>query len=384
MIKVGIPVIVDNNSWVGGLNYFISLISAVSKMDNDIFDFYVLTNAPEKFLAFQSKGVHVVHCPLLSSKNKLLKLLNFVLNSNLLLELYAKLHSIDIISHYHSSFLFRRKTLFWMPDFQHKHLPSLFSKKEKIQRDRKVVSAAKSGSILFSSASSRSDFERFYPAISSCEKHVLQFVPKVDFDNDSVETSDAIKKLSTPNSHVFFLPNQFWQHKNHDVVVEALKRLPENYVVLCSGAMTDYRSSAHISNLLEKVRLYGLEQRFIFLGLLERSDMCMLMKQSKAVINPSFFEGWSTTVEESKAYGKRVILSDITVHREQNPTDALYFNPDSPVSLEKCMRTIVDEFDYDKEHNRSRCAHLNYDSNVLLFANSYMDILNVFIKNSEH
>ena len=48
----------------------------------------------------------------------------------------------------------------------------------------------------------------------------------------------------------FFLPNQFWQHKNHGVVVEALRQLPAKIKVLCTGSMDDYRDKTYVPNLL--------------------------------------------------------------------------------------------------------------------------------------
>ncbi len=38
---------------------------------------------------------------------------------------------------------------------------------------------------------------------------------------------------------------------------------------------------------------------------------------STALINPSQFEGWSTTVEEAKSLGVKMLLSDLEVHKEQ-------------------------------------------------------------------
>ncbi len=45
--------------------------------------------------------------------------------------------------------------------------------------------------------------------------------------------------------------------------------------------------------------------------------MLVLLAHAVAVINPSRFEGWSSSVEEAKALGKPLIVSDIPVHREQ-------------------------------------------------------------------
>jgi glycosyltransferase involved in cell wall biosynthesis len=58
-----------------------------------------------------------------------------------------------------------------------------------------------------------------------------------------------------------------------------------------------------------------------------------LMRTSTALINPSRFEGWSTTVEEAKSFGAPMILSDIEVHREQTDGTSRYFGVDDPEAL---------------------------------------------------
>jgi len=63
------------------------------------------------------------------------------------------------------------------------------------------------------------------------------------------------------------------------------------------------------------------------------------MRNCVAVLNPSRFEGWSSTVEEAKGMGKRLILSSIPVHREQNPPRASFFEPDDEHALADAMAT---------------------------------------------
>jgi len=70
-----------------------------------------------------------------------------------------------------------------------------------------------------------------------------------------------------------------------------------------------------------------------------------MMHHSIAVLQPSFFEGWSTTVEESKSMRKQIILSSIDVHLEQAPERGVYFSPDSPDELAACLTRIYAEFD---------------------------------------
>ena len=64
-----------------------------------------------------------------------------------------------------------------------------------------------------------------------------------------------------------------------------------------------------------------------------RLDQIQLLRCADAVLQPSLFEGWSTVVEDARALGKRIFLSDIPVHREQNPPGAVYFDPNEPADL---------------------------------------------------
>ena len=50
------------------------------------------------------------------------------------------------------------------------------------------------------------------------------------------------------------------------------------------------------------------------------------MNASTALLNPSLYEGWSTTVEEARSAGVPMLLSDLTVHREQAGDRAAYFS----------------------------------------------------------
>ncbi len=73
------------------------------------------------------------------------------------------------------------------------------------------------------------------------------------------------------------------------------------------------------------------------LGLIPKEDQLQLLRLCSVVVQPSLFEGWSTVVEEAVALGKRLVLSDLPVHREQSPPFAEYFEPTSVDSLIRCL-----------------------------------------------
>jgi glycosyltransferase involved in cell wall biosynthesis len=88
------------------------------------------------------------------------------------------------------------------------------------------------------------------------------------------------------------------------------------------------------------------------LGIVPYEHMLALMRYSVAVINPSLFEGWSTVVEESRALGKEILLSDIVVHREQNPPRGRYFNTHIADDLATLMKDSYEAFNQVDEEDR--------------------------------
>ena len=79
-------------------------------------------------------------------------------------------------------------------------------------------------------------------------------------------------------------------------------------------------------------------------GNVPRADVALLMRASVAMLNPSLFEGWSTTVEEAKSLGVRLVLADLPVHREQVGAAADFFDPVDPAAIAACLERVwVDE-----------------------------------------
>ena len=68
-----------------------------------------------------------------------------------------------------------------------------------------------------------------------------------------------------------------------------------------------------------------MQDCFLFLGLIPRDDVQGLMEISVAVVNPSLFEGWSTTVEEAKALGVPLVLSRWKCTLSKRATRLPYF-----------------------------------------------------------
>ena len=234
--------------------------------------------------------------------------------------------------------------LVWIPDFQHIYLPEMFSDAERTSRDVQFASIARFATrVVLSSNDAKKDFIRLFPD-AAAKAHVVQFVAHVPENCRPTDLGAVLRQYNLPEKF-FFLPNQFWRHKNHEVVFRAISILKEkgqSVTVVCTGLPFDFRTPAYAADLLRLLSTLNIRENVIILGLVPQADLYSLIRQSVAVLNPSRFEGWSTTVEECKSIGKSLILSDLAVHKEQSPPASTYFPVDDAAQLAALLKTKWD------------------------------------------
>src|SRR5690606_7479795 len=104
-----------------------------------------------------------------------------------------------------------------------------------------------------------------------------------------------------------------------------------------------------------------------------------LMRKSVAIINPSLFEGWSTTVEEAKSLGKSILLSSIAVHLEQAPKRGLYFTPHDPNELATLLIKTLTAYSLGTEKAYEAEAAASLKARVRDFALTYEKIITTVV-----
>jgi glycosyltransferase involved in cell wall biosynthesis len=141
-----------------------------------------------------------------------------------------------------------------------------------------------------------------------------------------------------------------------------------NIIVASSGNPQDPRHADHYARLRETVAAGGLAEHFLFLGNIPTRDVAVLMRSSVAMLNPSLFEGWSTTVEEAKALGVRMVLSNLAVHREQTGGAAEFFDPGDPAAIAAILEKAWSEFQEPPTLTEQRAAAANAELRIRDFA----------------
>ena len=388
MVRVGFVFEFLEPGWLGGFSYYRNLLGALRSLPGRRIETVIFTGRRiDANRLAEFPAADIVHSSFLDARDPLCilrKLWVLATARDIFLERLLTRSRIDILSH--SGYLGHRAKIpavGWIPDFQYKYFPEYFSPLQRTLRHLKYRRMCElCACVLLSSVAAKKDLERFIPDRRAASR-VIRFVPSIPHDPAPSKREEIARRFGFSGPY-FLVPNQFWAHKNHPVLIEALRILKSQgrmVLVLATGSTTDGRKPGYFSSLMASAQRSGVLDCFRVLGIVPYRDLVGLMRNAVSLINPSLFEGWSTTVEEAKALGKRIILSDIPVHREQDPERGVYFPPDDPHLLAQAMWQLwlsddpgLDEvmFARQQETTAVRIAH---------FAKSYEEaILGVLAK----
>ena len=380
-------------SWSGGLNYLVNLFSALAESAPGAITPIVFTGTDRSSEELAPLLPHLSEPPVRlalwnagSWTYKRRLFCGVVLQRDGLAEQAFRDANIDLAFQHADLYgsRFGIPTLAWIADFQHRHLPHMFSKLNYLRRELGYHVLARSATqILVSSQDAARDCKKFYPAAEH-RISVLPFTAPVANVLNRHQLEILLSKYRLPE-RFFFLPNQFWKHKNHVAVVQALqiaKLQGESLVVAATGNLKDPRHPNYPSSIIDQVKHYGLNDNFRYLGMIPREDIYPLMQASIGLINPSLFEGWSTTVEEAKALGVPLILSDLRVHKEQAPTAYRYFNANDPSDLAVALSQAWHELPPGPRPDAERAALFQTQEKREAFAHNFIFIANKTVEMS--
>jgi glycosyltransferase involved in cell wall biosynthesis len=375
-IKLGLIFSYDEG-WIGGTYYILNLIKALNKLPFEKQpEIIILSKNIEDLFEAQKSGYLFLSYfnPYSIKKNYFQKnisnFLKFILKNNFYDKILLK-NKIDFLfpANNNSIYDLIKNKLYWIPDFQHLYFPEYFLPDDIKKRNNVISKIAQSNrKLILSSKNAKEHFNAIYNNIM-CKVHVIPFAVTHP-DLTSISLENILLEFSIKKKY-FIISNQFWSHKNHIIVLKAaleLKKKEFNFQFLFTGKFNDVNSNNIYMNIINFVKTYQLQDQIIIIGFIEREKQLTLMKNSIAVIQPSLFEGWSTVIEDAKVLGKKVIASDIPIHREQISINVDFFNPNNHIELSE---VIIMNLSPELEIN-----NFNYSDKILEYANNFLNVLN--------
>jgi glycosyltransferase involved in cell wall biosynthesis len=375
-IKLGL-IFTHNEQWVGGSYYILNLISALNLLPNSSKPtIIILSNSKSDFDLAKQTGY-----PYIQFKNPYDNYRNIfeiiidkcfkISTGKYVIDKRINHITVDVLFPANNDYVYQKikHKIFWFPDFQHIGYPSFFDKDEINNRNSVLKFIADTNQTLVISSNDAKAHWHSLNITKNCKTTVIPFAVTHPLIDD-IDLKSILNEFKLEDNY-FMISNQFWVHKNHMVILKAIKILKESNIILqfvFTGLQNDYRHPNYFNSILSYINEHNLSTNVKLLGLIDRPKQLVIMKNATAVIQPSLFEGWSTVIEDAKLLNCNIIASDIAVHKEQLiDYGASFFMADDAIDLA----------DKIKNHTGvAKCEPLhNYKNSVLKFANAFNNLI---------
>lgn len=216
-------------------------------------------------------------------------------------------------------------------DLQHKYYPEFFTSTELSNREQDYrIASQYANMVMCESNFVKNDIQRFL-GIPSKKIQIIKPPPFFGHNRliDVAKIKAVREKYQLPEKFLFY-PAQFWRHKNHIKLLEAVQLLKEHYheeifVIFVGAKQKD--SEDYFERVIQQIKTSHLEKQVACLGYVSQEDILCLYKLATALVMPSLFESISLPIGEAFGLGVPVISSNVCALPQQVGDAGLLFDP---------------------------------------------------------
>ena len=224
------------------------------------------------------------------------------------------------------------------PEFSEVRQSFEFEAREDLARN----ALPKAVAVIAESPLGKENLERRY-GLDRNRVHWISISPAQRSFEQGDSNFDPRKAAEIPSGAPYvFYPAQFWAHKNHKLIVDALACLrksdsEEVYAVFCGS------DCGNLPTILEMATRKGVEDLVKYVGFVPDEQMSQYYKQSLALAMPSYFGPTNMPPLEAFALNTPVIVSDLPGIRDQVGDAAMLVSPDKPEELGKAIALLSND-----------------------------------------
>jgi len=225
-------------------------------------------------------------------------------------------------------------------DLQHEYFPEFFSQRELTRRRAKFKLAADLATHLIAISGFTKQCVIDHFKIPAAHIDVVHLASNPDYEPRSGQDKlAAVRAMHSLNKPFLYYPAATWPHKNHVMLLAALKLLVEHNSFDGELVLTGI-SSQHHDTVRRTISELGLESQVRVLGYLSYEDMPYLFNLARLLVFPSLHEGFGIPLVEAMASGCPVVCANATSIPEVVGDAALMFDPGSPNALAEAIWSV--------------------------------------------
>jgi len=278
-----------------------------------------------------------------------------------------------------SAYDFTLPSVFHLHDLQHIHLPENFTAGDISARNHIYAQAADlAGSIIVSTDFAKQDIITHLGVTPSKIHRVRAAIdPLVEGGLATFGEKDARAQYKLPETFGFF-PAQFWRHKNHSRLVEALSLVHKHarhkdFRLVFSGS----RQHTGWPVVRETIERLGLEDHVQMLDYVPVGHLAGIYKAATFCVVPTLFEASSYPVMEAQSLGCPAMCSNVTALPELMVGGAgVLFDPHSPEDMAEKMIHWLNHPEEAQACAAIAAVKVRKEHNVPSFLSGVMDVYN--------
>ncbi|WP_412467660.1 glycosyltransferase family 4 protein [Pedobacter sp. KLB.chiD] len=180
-----------------------------------------------------------------------------------------------------------------------------------------------------------------FTSISENKIGVMPIFPgAVVNENVSDETQNEILKKAEITKYEFFIyPAQFWAHKNHNLLIEAMQQINKLYPrikLILTGS-----NKGNLPYIEDRIKASNLKDTIKILGFVSNEELFTFYKNAIALVMPTFLGPSNMPPLEAATLACPVLISDLAGHRELMKDYATYFDPTNVDDLIEKMQSSI-------------------------------------------
>ncbi|GAF90130.1 unnamed protein product, partial [marine sediment metagenome] len=218
-------------------------------------------------------------------------------------------------------------------DMIHEVFASYFHCSDRVSEYKKLL-ALKADKIITISENTKEDIIKFYNISEKKIKVIYLASSFTNYNIDKIKNTNIKHKL--PRKYILYVGTR-WGYKNFHIFVKAISLLLKSdrnlFIVCVGGGNFDENEKELLASLSIQNRVFQFQ--------ISDKGLQALYKNALAFVLPSLYEGFGITVLESFACGCPVICSKTSSLPEVAGDAALYFEPESELSILNSVQKVI-------------------------------------------
>jgi glycosyltransferase involved in cell wall biosynthesis len=276
------------------------------------------------------------------------------------------------------SFDSRIPTVLSMHDIQHLHYPQFFSPPRRLSRRITYELSAKYANFFQASSEFiKTDLLTHFKSISPEQISVIPEGVRVEDFVLSANLNSLNERYALPQKFLLY-PAQLWPHKNHMLLLHALKHIETKHGLRMPLILTGGKYTA-ASTVLRYVADHSIDY-VSYLGKVPFDDLVGLYQRAAFLVMPSLHESNSLPILEAAAAGTPIIASRIPPNEElARVLDLNLFDPLNSEDLEEVLLRLWQDGSTTTAQvtkNRERIRLFSWENAAKQYLRLFASILN--------